>query len=79
MKPLVRSSVTLCLAIAALALPAGAAAAPASTTFAISGNEYAFTSTVGSFAGTGQGNAGDRARWDLSRPTSTAARSRWRR
>jgi len=66
MKPLVRSSVTLCLAIAALALPAGAAAAPASTTFAISGNEYAFTSTVGSFAGTGQGNAGDRAVWNTS-------------
>jgi hypothetical protein len=66
MKPLVRSSVTLFLAIAALALPAGASAAPASTVFAISGNEYAFTSTVGSFAGTGQGNAGDRAVWNTS-------------
>jgi hypothetical protein len=66
MKHLVRSSVTLVLALAALALPAGASAAPASTTFAISGNEYAFTSTVGSFAGTGQGNAGDRALWNTS-------------
>ena len=66
MKPLVRSSVTLFLAVAALALPAGAAAAPASTTFAISGNEYAFTSTVGSFAGTGRGNLGDRAVWNTS-------------
>lgn len=66
MKPLVRSSVTLLLAIAALALPAGASAAPSSTVFAISGNEYAFTSTVGSFAGTGLGNAGDRALWNTS-------------
>ena len=66
MKPLVRSSVTLFLAFAALALPAGASAAPASTTFTISGNEYAFTSTVGSFAGSGQGNAGDRASWNTS-------------
>lgn len=66
MKPLVRSSVTTLLAIAALALPAGASAAPASTTFAIAGNEYAFTSTVGSFAGTGQGNAGDTAVWNTS-------------
>lgn len=66
MKPLVRSSVTLFLAVTALALPAGAAAAPASTTFSISGNEYAFTSTVGSFAGTGRGNAGDSAVWNTS-------------
>jgi hypothetical protein len=66
MKPLVRSSVTLLLAIGALALPAGASAAPASTMFTISGNEYAFTSTVGSFAGTGSGNAGDRAVWNTS-------------
>jgi hypothetical protein len=66
MKAFVRSSVTLLLATAALALPAGASAAPASTVFAISGNEYAFTSTVGSFAGSGQGNAGDRALWNTS-------------
>jgi hypothetical protein len=66
MKSLVRSSVTLLLAIAALALPVAASAAPASTTFAIFGNEYAFTSTVGSFAGVGHGNAGDRAVWNTS-------------
>ena len=66
MKLVIRSSVTLLLAIAALALPAGASAAPASTTFFISGNEYAFTSTVGSFAGTGHGNAGDHAFWNTS-------------
>jgi hypothetical protein len=66
MKPLVRSSVTLLLVIGALALPAGASAAPASTTFAIAGNEYAFTSTVGSFAGAGRGNAGDRALWNTA-------------
>jgi hypothetical protein len=63
MKPRVRSSVTLLLALAALALPAGVAA---STVFAIAGNEYAFTSTVGSFAGTGHGNLGDRAFWNTS-------------
>jgi hypothetical protein len=66
MKLGVRSSVTLLLALAALALPAGASAAPASTVFAIAGNEYAFTSTVGSFAGTGQGNAVDGAVWNTS-------------
>jgi hypothetical protein len=66
MKVFIRSSVSLLFAIAALALPAGASGAPASTTFAISGNEYAFTSTVGSFAGVGQGNLGDRALWNTS-------------
>jgi hypothetical protein len=66
MKRLSRSSLVVLLALAALTLPAAAAAAPASTTFAIAGYEYAFTSTVGSFAGTGQGNAGDRAVWNTS-------------
>jgi hypothetical protein len=66
MKHLARSSVVLLLAIAALALPAAGAAAPASTSFAIAGYEYAFTSTVGSFAGTGLGNAGERAVWNTS-------------
>jgi hypothetical protein len=47
----------------ALAIPAAAAAAPVSTTFAVSGYEFAFTPTVGCFAGTGVGNAGDRAAW----------------
>ena len=41
----------------------GAAAAPASTTFTVVGYEYAFTSTLGCFAGTAGGNAGDRGTW----------------
>jgi hypothetical protein len=52
------------LAAAALATPVAASAAPASTTFAVRGHEYAFTPTVGFFAGTGVGNAGDRAVWN---------------
>lgn len=49
---------------AALAIPAPAAAEPASTTFSVSGHEYAFTPTVGCFAGAAVGNAGDRAFWN---------------
>jgi hypothetical protein len=49
---------------AALATPVVAAAAPASTRFAVRGHEYAFTPTVGFFAGTGAGNAGDAAVWN---------------
>jgi hypothetical protein len=64
MKSLLRSSLALFVAVAALVLPAGATAAPVSTSFAIVGYEYAFTSTVGSFAGTGAGNAGDTAVWN---------------
>ena len=48
----------------ALVVPAGASAKPSSTTFAIRGFEYAFTPTVGYFAGSGMGNAGDRAAWN---------------
>jgi hypothetical protein len=59
-----RSLLVASLAVAALALPAAATAAPASTTFRIVGYEYAFTPTVGSFAGTGRGNAGDIAAWN---------------
>jgi hypothetical protein len=66
MKSLTRSSVAVVLAVAALALPAGGTAAPASTAFAITGYEYAFTSTVGSFAGAGRGNTGERAVWNTS-------------
>jgi hypothetical protein len=51
-------------AVAALALPAAASARPASTTFAVTGNEYAFTQTVGSFAGRAAGNAGDTGLWN---------------
>jgi hypothetical protein len=60
-----RSLLLLVTALAAaVALPASAAAAPASTVFAVSGHEYAFTPTVGCFAGTAVGNAGDRAAWN---------------
>jgi hypothetical protein len=54
------------LAAAALLTPATASAAPASTSFTIVGYEYAFTSTVGSFAGTGGGNAGETAAWNAT-------------
>jgi hypothetical protein len=52
-----------CLAGAALLAPAGLAA-PASTSFTIVGHEYAFTSTVGSFAGRGAGDVGEEAVWN---------------
>jgi hypothetical protein len=63
---LFRISLVIAAAVAALALPVAASAAPASTTFSIVGYEYAFTQTVGNFAGTGTGNAGDRALWNTS-------------
>jgi hypothetical protein len=49
---------------ATLSLPAAAPASPGSTTFAIRGLEYAFTQTVGVFAGIGSGNARDSAAWN---------------
>jgi hypothetical protein len=49
---------------ATLTLPAAAPAAPGSTSFAVTGFEYAFTQTVGVFAGAGRGNAGDSAAWN---------------
>jgi hypothetical protein len=52
------------VAAAALAAPVAASAAPTSTTFAVRGHEYAFTPTIGFFAGTGAGNAGDAAVWN---------------
>src|SRR5919201_4646581 len=54
------------LAVAALVLPVAASSAPASTSFAIVGYEYAFTPTVGAFAGRGIGNAGDFAAWNAT-------------
>jgi hypothetical protein len=66
MKHLFRSSLAVLCAIVALAAPSAASAAPASTSFSIVGYEYAFTQTVGNFAGTGVGNAGDRAWWNTS-------------
>jgi hypothetical protein len=49
-----------------LSTPLAASAAPASTRFTIVGYEYSFTSTVGSFAGTGGGNAGETAVWNAT-------------
>jgi hypothetical protein len=64
MRAVLRSSLVIVVALAALVVAGGATAAPPSTSFAITGYEYAFTSTVGSFAGTGAGNAGDLAGWN---------------
>jgi hypothetical protein len=66
MRHLFRSSLAVLFAIAALAAPSAASAAPTSTSFRIVGYEYAFTQTVGNFAGLGRGNAGDRALWNAS-------------
>ena len=51
-------------AAALLAVPLSAVAAPASTTFTVTGFEYAFTPTVGFFAGSAVGNAGERGAWN---------------
>ena len=66
MKLFLRWSLLVLVAAAALALPAATSAAPASTTFAVVGYEYAFTQTVGSFAGTAVGNAGDTGFWNAT-------------
>jgi hypothetical protein len=50
----------------AVAGPAAASSSPVSTSFKIVGYEYAFTSTVGSFAGTGSGNGGGAAYWNAT-------------
>jgi hypothetical protein len=59
-----RLALTLLVSAAVLAFPTAASAAPASTSFKIAGFEYAFTQTVGFFAGSGTGTAGDRAAWN---------------
>jgi hypothetical protein len=64
MKIALRFSLATLVAGAALVAPSAAAAAPPSTSFTIVGYEYAFTSTAGSFAGRGRGNAGDTAAWN---------------
>lgn len=51
-------------AVAGLSILGDAVAAPASTTFTVIGYEYAFTSTLGCFAGTASGNTGDRGTWN---------------
>jgi hypothetical protein len=60
----VRFLVLAAMTAAMLAVPLSAAAAPASRTFAVRGFEYAFTPTVGFFAGSAAGNAGDRGAWN---------------
>jgi hypothetical protein len=63
-----KSSYALLLGLAALlaaALPAAASGA-ASSSYTIAGYEYAFTSTVGSFAGTGAGTTGGKAYWNAT-------------
>ena len=64
MKAALRVLPTTLVVVAALVAPSAAAAAPASTSFAIVGYEYSFTSTAGSFAGRGSGNAGETAVWN---------------
>jgi hypothetical protein len=59
-----RLLVAVSLGAAALAFSTVASAAPASTSFKLVGYEYAFTSTVGSFAGKAGGDAGDSAAWN---------------
>jgi hypothetical protein len=49
--------------VVGLSIVGDAAAAPASTTFTVIGYEYAFTSTLGCFAGAASGNAGERGTW----------------
>jgi hypothetical protein len=61
-----RAFVVVPLALAAIAFPAAASSAPVSTSFKIVGYEYAFTSTVGSFAGNGSGDAGGTAYWNTT-------------
>src|SRR6266542_2856856 len=64
MRTALRSLCIALLASAALVLPAAGSATPASTSFKIVGYEYAFTSTVGSFAGRGGGDADETALWN---------------
>jgi hypothetical protein len=61
-----RLFIVVTLAVAGLALTSAASAAPSSTTFTIVGYEYAFTSTVGSCAGSASGDAGDHAGWNAT-------------
>src|SRR2546423_15717810 len=61
-----RALLVVPLVLAAVALPAAASSAPVSTSFKIAGYEYAFTSTVGSFAGNGSGDAGGTGYWNAT-------------
>lgn len=64
MNAALRISALAVVAFAAVAAARPAPAAPTSTSFAIVGYEYAFTQTVGWFAGTGHGSVGDSAAWN---------------
>jgi hypothetical protein len=61
-----RGLLVVYVALLAAALPAAASSEPVSTSFKIVGYEYAFTSTVGSFAGGGNGEAGGNAHWNAT-------------
>ena len=63
---MLRALLVVPLALAIVAVPAAASSAPGSTSFKIVGYEYAFTSTVGSFAGHGSGDAGGTAYWNAT-------------
>src|ERR671935_325397 len=56
----------LAAGVAGLAFASPASATPPSTSFKITGYEYAFTSTVGSFAGRGVGNVRDTGFWNAT-------------
>lgn len=64
MRSMVHFAVFAAAVVVAAVFAGAASAAPASSTFAIVGYEYAFTQTVGAFAGTGAGDAGDSAAWN---------------
>ena len=64
MRTLIRAAIAAVAATAALVIPTATSAAPVSTTFAVVGYEYAFTQTVGSFAGSATGNAGEHGAWN---------------
>src|SRR5215210_9246791 len=53
-------------ALVAAGLPGAASPEPSSTSFKLVGYEYAFTSTVGRFAGGGTGAAGGTAYWNAT-------------
>src|SRR5207248_10140062 len=61
-----RALLVMLLALTAAAAPAAALSPPVSTSFKIDGYEYAFTSTVGSFAGKGVGDAGGTGYWNAT-------------
>src|SRR5256885_6129842 len=61
-----RALLVMLLALTAAAAPAAALSPPVSTSFKIAGYEYAFTSTVGSFAGNGSGDAGGTGYWNAT-------------